>query len=178
MTEHERAHVEDHLDEFSGRGHVQFRENRGLWQLTPDGREAHVEHLAVDLEGLDPVEALSGHYATFIDLNGRFKELCGAWQLRNGEPNDHSDSGYDREVIARLGEMHDEARPVVGGMGEVIERLGPYWRRLDVVLERVQQGETTMFTGVMCGSYHDAWMELHEDLILTQGIDRAAEGSF
>ena len=30
-----------------------------------------------------------------------------------------------------------------------------------------------MFTGVMCGSYHDAWMELHEDLILTQGIDRA-----
>ncbi|MFT7503790.1 MAG: hypothetical protein ACI91Q_002603, partial [Gammaproteobacteria bacterium] len=27
-------------------------------------------------------------------------------------------------------------------------------------------------------SYHDAWMELHEDLILTQGIDRSAEGSF
>jgi len=40
------------------------------------------------------------------------------------------------------------------------------------------QGETNMFTGVMCGSYHDAWMELHEDLILTQGIDRTAEGSF
>jgi len=30
----------------------------------------------------------------------------------------------------------------------------------------------------MCGSYHDVWMELHEDLILTLGIDRAAEGSF
>jgi len=39
-------------------------------------------------------------------------------------------------------------------------------------------GETKMFTGVMCGSYHDVWMELHEDLILTQGIDRTAEGSF
>jgi hypothetical protein len=30
----------------------------------------------------------------------------------------------------------------------------------------------------MCGSYHDVWMELHEDLIITQRIDRAAEGSF
>ena len=30
----------------------------------------------------------------------------------------------------------------------------------------------------MCNSYHDVWMELHEDLILTLGIDRAKEGSF
>ena len=29
----------------------------------------------------------------------------------------------------------------------------------------------------LSGSYHDVWMELHEDLILTQGIDRAEEGS-
>jgi len=35
-----------------------------------------------------------------------------------------------------------------------------------------------MFTGVMCGSFHDIWMELHEDLMLLQGIDRAEEGSF
>ena len=35
-----------------------------------------------------------------------------------------------------------------------------------------------LFTGVMCGSYHDVWMELHEDLILTLGVDRAKEGSF
>ena len=28
----------------------------------------------------------------------------------------------------------------------------------------------------MCGSYHDVWMELHEDLILTLGVDRAEGG--
>ena len=39
-------------------------------------------------------------------------------------------------------------------------------------------GDHQLFTGVMCGSYHDVWMELHEDLILTLGIDRAEEGSF
>ena len=34
------------------------------------------------------------------------------------------------------------------------------------------------FTGVMSESFHDIWMELHEDLILMQKIDRASEGSF
>jgi len=35
-----------------------------------------------------------------------------------------------------------------------------------------------MLTGVMSGSYHDVRMDLHEDPILTQGVDRAADGSF
>ena len=35
-----------------------------------------------------------------------------------------------------------------------------------------------MFTGVMCGSYHDVWMELHKDLVQLLGVDRHAEGSY
>jgi hypothetical protein len=27
----------------------------------------------------------------------------------------------------------------------------------------------------MCESFHDVWMELHEDLITLQGIDRSLE---
>lgn len=178
MTAVEKADVESHLVALSDSGHVQFREKRSLWQLTPDGREVHLDYLAADLDGLDPVSALADHYSVFIDLNGRFKELCGDWQLRDGAPNDHSDADYDSEVIDRLNSMHSEAEPVVTDMGGVIQRLSPYSSRLSVVLGRLMQGETNMFTGVMCGSYHDAWMELHEDLILTQGIDRTAEGSF
>ncbi len=30
----------------------------------------------------------------------------------------------------------------------------------------------------MCESFHDIWMELHEDLIVMLRIDRVAEGSF
>ena len=30
----------------------------------------------------------------------------------------------------------------------------------------------------MCSSFHDVWMELHEDLIVLQRIDRVEEGSF
>jgi len=45
-------------------------------------------------------------------------------------------------------------------------------------LLRLEGGETRMFTGVMCGSYHDIWMELHEDLVQLLGVDRHAEGSY
>ena len=107
-------------------------------------------------------------------MNERFKALCGDWQLRNGDPNDHADSSYDGEVIARLGKLDAETQPVVVALGAALPRLQPYAPRLEAVCQRVAGGETNMFTGVMCGSYHDVWMELHEDLILTQGIDRGS----
>ena len=56
--------------------------------------------------------------------------------------------------------------------------LAPHGPRLERSCRRVVAGETKMFTGVTCGSYHDVWMESHEDLILTHLVDRAEEGSF
>jgi hypothetical protein len=158
-------------------GLVLFREARGLWQLTPDGRARHLEELAADLD--DSVRSgLSEHYEEFLHFNHAFKSLCGEWQLRDGAPNDHSDAGYDATVIGHLVTHDQAARPIVAAMGAVLDRLAPYAPRLEHACDRVTQGETNMFTGVMCNSYHDIWMELHEDLILSQGIDRAAEGSF
>ena len=178
MTALDETSVAGHLNVRADQGHTLFRENRSLWQLTPDGRQAHLDELAADLDGIDVVDAFGEVYPTFVDRNLEFKELCGAWQLRNGEPNDHSDADYDAEIVARLDDLHSRARDAVARFGVLVERFSPYADRLDVVLGRLHAGETNMFTGVMCGSYHDVWMELHEDLILTQGIDRAAEGSF
>ena len=177
MTAQSADEVGLHLAAMLAAGQAQFREARGLWQLTPDGRAAYTNLLAGDLAGAD-LAPLAPSYETFLAINGSFKELCGDWQLRHGEVNDHSDSAYDAEVIARLAALDEQAQPVVTSMGRVLERLETYAPRLTQTLARLQQGETNMFTGVMCGSYHDAWMELHEDLILTQGIDRSAEGSF
>jgi hypothetical protein len=42
----------------------------------------------------------------------------------------------------------------------------------------VASGDIKSFTGVMCGSFHDVWMELHEDLIVLQRVNRVEEGSF
>ena len=167
-----------HLDGLSADGLAQFREARSLWQLTPDGRAAHPGQLAADLAGVDVAAAIGLSYEAFLALNADFKQLCGDWQLRDGEINDHSDAGYDAEVLDRLTALDERAQPIVCDIGTAFERFQPYAGRLAAVRTRVLAGESNMFTGVMCGSYHDAWMELHEDLILSQGIDRAAEGSF
>ena len=178
MTSQPVADVEQHLGHLAEAGHAQFRDNRSLWQLTAEGREAHLDQLSEDLHDFDASAALEAHYPEFVEVNVRFKELCGEWQLRDGAPNDHTDADYDAAVVAQLAEMHEQAKPIIDAMGDEIARLAPYSTRLSEAVSKVQAGETMMFTGVMCGSYHDIWMELHEDLILTQDIDRATEGSF
>jgi hypothetical protein len=170
--------VAEHLEALAQREWAMFREARQLWQLTPVGREEHHIALAQDVGGRALHDELAVPYAAFLAINERFKELCGDWQLRDGQPNDHSDPAYDEAVVARLQALDADVAPVVQQMGQVLARLAPYGPRLARTCRRVVDGETNMFTGVMCGSYHDVWMELHEDLILTQGIDRASEGSF
>ncbi len=177
MIELDHSAVETHLESMAASEWAMFREARSLWQLTPQGREAHREALSSDVRAFD-LGALEPHYVQFLALNDAFKELCGAWQLRDGQMNDHSDATYDEGVIRRLVELHGESRPVLDAMSVVVPRFRPYAPRLAVTCRQVQDGVHQMFTGVMCGSFHDVWMELHEDLILTQGIDRAAEGSF
>jgi hypothetical protein len=170
--------VEQHLADLQAREWAKFREARELWQLTPTGRDEHRVALAVDVGPVRAADRLCATYSSFLALNERFKSLCGDWQLRDDAPNDHSDAAYDQAVVQALVVLNDEAVPVVTAMAGVLERLTPYAPRLVATCQRVVSGEMKMFTGVMCGSYHDVWMELHEDLILTQGIDRSAEGSF
>lgn len=177
MVALEESMVRAALTSLAERGMAAFREARELWQLTPDGRLAHATALARDVATLD-LEGLKGHYHDFLGINDTFKSLCGDWQLRDGQPNDHADEHYDNAVIERLRRLHDVAQPVVSSMAAIVPRLQPYTRRLEAAVAQVADGVHTMFTGVMCGSFHDIWMELHEDLILTQGIDRSAEGSF
>ncbi len=172
------ALVDEHLAGLQGREWAMFREARQLWQLTPVGREEHLIALAEDVGGADVAKSLHAPYNTFLNLNETFKSLCGAWQLKDGEPNDHADSSYDQAVVQQLVSLNEHTIPVVAAMGSVLARLAPYAPRLADTCARVTNGESKMFTGVMCGSYHDVWMELHEDLILTQGINRGSEGSF
>jgi hypothetical protein len=178
MTRSEPADIQQHLDELVAAEQVQFREARALWQLTPSGRTAHADALRADVAGVLPNADLDAAYARFLGINGQFKELCGAWQLFNGQPNDHSSAEYDAAVIENLSHLHASVEPAIRTFGATFDRMSAYGPRLESVLVRILEGESNMFTGVMCGSYHDVWMELHEDLILTQGLSRSDEGSF
>ncbi|MEO7369636.1 MAG: MarR family transcriptional regulator [Ilumatobacteraceae bacterium] len=167
-----------HLQAMQEEGHTNFRETRGLWQLTPDGRQAYVVALEEDVGRPGFREGLAVKYDRFLEMNELFKALCADWQLRNGETNDHSDKAYDDGCIKRLGALDDEAQPICHSFGEVAKRFDGYAARLTGSRIALENGDQRMFTGVMCGSYHDVWMELHEDLLLTQGIDRVEEGSY
>lgn len=170
--------VETHLKALAGDELAMFREARALWQLSPKGREAHGAALSEDVKQPGLQEGLRAEYEQFLELNDSFKVLCGDWQLRDGNPNDHSDDAYDAEVIGRLQGIDAATQPLVGNMGTAVDRFAGYGPRLGGALAKVTRGDHKLFTGVMCNSYHDIWMELHEDLILSLGIDRAKEGSF
>ncbi len=169
----------DELRRFESDGLTRYHQARDFWQVTPAGREAHATWLAgPGRPGLDALEGVRTAYEKFLVLNVGLKELCVSWQLRDGVPNDHSDPGYDQARIVELASHHSAAAEVISDMGAAVARLALYLGRLDDALARLSSGATEAFTGVMKRSYHDVWMELHEDLILMLGIDRSAEGSF
>ncbi|MDJ0767600.1 MAG: PEP-utilizing enzyme [Ilumatobacter sp.] len=164
------------LDELVHDGLARYVEARDMYALMPAGKEQHTALLPT-IAG-DAVAAVTAHYDRFLELNDTLKSLCTRWQVRSDVPNDHTDHEYDAQCIRALASLADEVRPVVDAMAAGLPRLARYGSRLSAASGRVSAGDTTGFTGVMCESFHDVWMELHEDLILLQGIDRTSEGSF
>jgi phosphoenolpyruvate-protein kinase (PTS system EI component) len=164
------------LVELAESGHTKFFEARELWQLTPDGKERHANEIveAAARHGT----GLRHHYEAFLGLNTRLKELCTVWQTRDGEPNDHTDAAYDAARLDELDRFNTECAEVLDGFAAAVPRFAAYRHRLSGASARAVNGENKMFTGVMCGSFHDIWMELHEDLIQLLSIDRNAEGSY
>ena len=148
-----------------------------MYGLLPPGKERQ-ETLIDSYAGPDVQAGLKAHYDRFLELNDVFKQLCTEWQVRGDTPNDHTDAAYDAERIARLEQLRAEAQPTIEGFASVLPRMARYSPRLDESTKQVVAGNTKLFTGVMCGSFHDVWMELHEDLIVLLRINRVEEGSF
>ncbi len=158
-------------------GEVRHLEARDMYGLLPPGKEHHA-NLLDELAPADVRTGLGACYEAFLELNDVFKQLCTDWQMRNGEPNDHADLDYDRRCTERLVELMLASDRVVADLGEYLPRMNRYSVRLHDAAGCVGLGENNRFTGVMCESFHDIWMELHEDLIVMLRIDRVAEGSF
>lgn len=164
------------LDRLVGDGLARLRTGRVCgYALTKDGRAAHPALLdaAVTVVGRDGAEAT---YAAFLPVNARFKAICTRWQLVDGGPvpNDHSDAGYDAAVVEELAGAHDEIVAALAPAAAADARFGRYGVRFGAALDRVRGGEIEAFARPMSHSYHDVWMELHEDLLLTLGRERDA----
>lgn len=132
---------------------------------------------------VDPAANPPAVYQRFRRLNGEFKELCTRWQVRDpgsgrGGPlvlNDHLDAAYDQQILRRLAELHAATLDLLNDGAGLSLRLAGYGRRLTAALEAIRAGATHRFVAPGAESYHDIWMELHEDLLTTLGLARDEE---
>lgn len=118
----------------------------------------------------------------FHAVNGAFKELVTAWQMRfvDGTEvvNDHTDEAYDADVITRLRDgIHLRILAIVEQVAGAEPRLARYTERLTAALEALRQGDAQMMANPLRDSYHTVWFELHEELIRLCGRDRASEAA-
>ena len=172
--------VESHLDSFKENNLVNYREGRiEGWMLTQEGRGRSQQLVTSELESSGFREEINSNYQGFLSSNQKFLSLCTDWQLRtvNGEQeiNDHSDTTYDEEVITRLVDINNEIQPVCKSLADSLNRFEGYSRRFSEALHKVQNNEPEWFTKPMIDSYHTIWFELHENLLVTLGIERTKE---
>lgn len=143
------------------------------YKLTPDGVQRAATLLADDVADPARVEALEAVYAAFLPLNERLKVVTTAWQLRDGAPNDHTDAAYDAGVVDDLAAVSDDACAALES-ATGLARLGVYAGRFRSAVARVRAGENAAFARPMADSFHDAWMELHADLLASLHRERSA----
>lgn len=149
---------------------------KGKYMLTPKGRARLDAAYPEECAGLRADERLTGGYERFEHVNRALLALFTDWQTMTvgGEqvPNDHSDPDYDAAIVDRLGDLHEQAEPILRRLAGPVERLDLYRTRLEAAYDKVLAGETDYVSGVRVDSYHTVWFELHEDLLRLLGRTR------
>ena len=175
----EVATVDRCLRDAEARGFTQFRDgSRSGWSLTADGRRANDRMLADELDAARRRTDLERRYRSFLELNREMLAVCTRWQVKdqkNQVLNDHADEEYDAAIVSDLGKIHEAVQPICAELGVWFDRLGSYGPRFETALAQLRSGEKDWFTKPTIDSYHTVWFELHEDLLVTLGIDRASE---
>ena len=147
---------------------------RGL-RVTPVGRDAHAAWARVEPGG-ELEAAVERAYQRFLVLNPELLRLCSDWQVRpGGTTNDHKDPEYDWAIFDRLSSIDDRVGPLVSSVARSVDRFDGYRARLRAARQHVEEGAHEWFTSPRIDSYHTVWMQLHEDLLLSLGKERASE---
>ena len=153
-----------------------IKEARSRYRVTPEGKNQLADWLEQERQQIDST-ALEAVYQDFHSLNSEFKSLASTWQLRGGEPNDHTDASYDNAVLSQLADLHTRFIPLVERAVQFVPRLSHYVPRFEDALEQVQAGDHGYFLRPIIDSYHTIWFELHEDLIGLTGKSRVEEAA-
>jgi len=147
---------------------------RGV-RITPAGRDAHAVWARVE-PGSELEATIDRAYRRFLTINTELIRLCSDWQVRpGGMPNDHKDPEYDWGIFDRLSSIDDRVGPLVSTVARSVDRFSPYRELLRTARQKVDDGGHDWLTSPRIDSYHTVWMQLHEDLLLALGKERASE---
>jgi hypothetical protein len=174
--------TQEALLDFEAAGWVSGTEFSGsrAWSLTETGRVENERQLAAELDACGGREVTMRAHEEFVALNGRFLQAVTDWQLRPmpGDPlasNDHTDFRWDDRVIERLVAVGRRLLPVCDELSGLLTRFDGYRDRYGTSVERVQAGQTRWVDAIDVDSCHVVWMQLHEDLLATLGLQRGHE---
>jgi len=150
----------------------------GSFRLTADGKAIGHERIMEDTASWGRDDALAALDA-FLVLDHRMKDTVTAWQMREVDGaqtvNDHSDPAYDAGVLGRLAALHVDAAAWLAPLVAGLPRLATYGQRLEQAAAAAAAGDGKYVASPRVDSYHGIWFELHEDLILLAGRNRADE---
>ena len=177
----DRPFVEELLLDYEAMGwisRVRFAEVDG-WAMTARGRAEDERRLAAELDqtGTRPVVVTA--HEVFVILNSEFLTAATHWQIRPTptDPlaaNDHTDRRWDERVVDELRSLQARLRPVDEQLTTALERFAGYADRYSAALDRVGRGERAWVAQPTIDSCHTVWMELHEDLLATLGLERGS----
>jgi hypothetical protein len=146
-----------------------------VWSLTDAGRAADAARISAELDSAGARGAVRAAFDRFLVLNPELLDLCTAWQLRPVDgvvvANDHSDPAYDARVLDRFADFDRRAAALCAELAAALPRFGRYRERLAGALDRAASGALE-YVADSTASYHTVWAELHEDLLVTLGMQR------
>jgi hypothetical protein len=159
--------------------HSEFADSAG-WSLTDTGRTENERRLTAELDASGSRSTVVEGHRRFLPLNDRFQEAVTRWQVHPlpGGPmaiNDHTDFRWDDRVIESLRSLGRKLIPLDADLVNALARFGGYAERYNAAVARVVSGEKRWVDGLGIDSCHVVWMQLHEDLLASIGLERGNE---
>jgi hypothetical protein len=154
------------LEALTEQGEVKYKSGRITGYMLTAGGRARLTELRDAVVTPADVDGLGPAYEAFLAPNAAFKQLTTDSQLGDID---------QAALVSRLEEVHRQATAVVGAATAVLPRYGHYQVRLNQALDRFTAGDASALAKPMSASYHDVWMELHEDFLAVLGRGRTEE---
>jgi hypothetical protein len=147
------------------------------WALTDAGRAENERRLAAELDLAGARDEVVAAHRQFLPVNDRLGVACTNWQIRPapGEPlaaNDHTDPRWDDRVLDTLGALGGSLRRVCGPLAGRLSRFGGYAGLYGSAVAKAQAGQYAWIDAPDRDSCHLVWIQFHEDLLATLGLDR------